>query len=281
MYKIVGTQSREEFKRYYICKVNSKVKKNLGKYVVIHRVFEGERLQIIAECYVDDELEDDTIAMDQTLRAALAIDRNDDSFYGFNDLVHMAALKVSFKKRLENSIGNFFSFRYIVLRFNRPTISDAEKNIVRVSLDSLRVVGVDDGDTIIMEYAALVDNVYILKSVKAQAFALGESASKSLKNREHKWNKFENYEDFLDVIEIDYDIRCTLGASDLQPIYIRRDVRGLFLKQFRDFGITFLLAILAILQGIDNGYSNLYLKIILAIAISIFFSIINIRSSIR
>lgn len=281
MYKIVGTQSREEFSRYYICKVNSKVKRNLDKYVVIHRYFEGEELQVIAECYIDESLDNETVAMDQTLRAALAIDRNKDEFHGFKELVSISKLEIPLKKRLENTVGNIFSFRYIVLRFNRPTISDAEKNIVRVSLDSLRVAGVDDGDSIIIEYASLVDNSYVLKSISAQAFALGENDHKFSKNRSETWNKFESYEDSLDVIEIDYDMRCILGTSDLQPIYIRRDVKGLFLKQFRDFGITFLLAILAILQGIGSEYMNLYLKVILAIGISIFFSIINIRSSIK
>lgn len=281
MYKIVGTESRKEFKRYYICKVNSKLKKDLGKYVVIHRDFEGRRLQVIAECYLDDNLDDETIAMDQTLREALAVSRNEDEFFGFNELVNINRLELPLKKRLENTIGNFFGFRYIVLRFNRPTVSDAEKNIVKVSLDSLKVVGVGDGDTIIMEYAALVDNSYILKSAKAQAFDLDGNNSKFIKNRLHKWNRFENYEDSLDVIEIDFDIRCSLATGDLQPIYIRRDVRGLFLKQFRDFGMTFLLAILAIFQGIDSDYWNLYLKIILAIVISVAFSLVNIRSSIK
>lgn len=72
-----------------------------------------------------------------------------------------------------------------------------------------------------------------------------------------------------------------MATGDLQPIYIRRDVRGLFLKQFRDFGMTFLLAILAIFQGIDSDYWNLYLKIILAVIISVAFSLVNIRSSIK
>lgn len=167
MYKIVGTESRKEFKKYYICKVNSKLRKKLGKYVVIHRDFEGRKLQVIAECYANDNLDDETIAMDQTLRGALAISRNQDEFFGFTELVDIATLKVPLKKRIENTIGSLFSFRYIVLRFNRPTVSDAEKNIVKVSLDSLKVVGVDDGDTIIMEYAALEDDSYILKSTKA------------------------------------------------------------------------------------------------------------------
>ncbi len=281
MYNVVATKNRSEFRDYYICKVNKSNFSKLSRYIVISREHEGRMFRVISKCFVDDALGDEYVAMDQTLRSAIAISRKNDDFDGFKEKVELDILHIPIKKRISNVIASIFSFRYIILRYNRPIVADCEKNIVRTNADSLNIIGINDQDTIVMEYAAQRGKGFELKSCTVQCLLKNDMNEADIKNNSQDYNNIENHDDDLNVIQMDYDQRVILGTGDLQPIYVRRDIYGLFLKQFREFGLTFFITIIAFLFGFGEGLFNYFLYIVLAFVISIIFSIINIRSTIK
>lgn len=103
-FKVQSTNEweRKQVKNDYLIAVNNKVKRELhiGKYAIVKRLFENnlskqpEWRTIVMHCrvVVDDDLNDDEVAMDQTIRNSLGI-----TYVGLDSTirVRIARLKMS------------------------------------------------------------------------------------------------------------------------------------------------------------------------------------------
>lgn len=147
--KVHGTnyKQRDQAKSDYIVVVNSKKKKEIGldKYAVVEMLFKnpemkGEYRNMITfgKVIVDDELEDDSVALDQTIRDALGME-----FNSTDGRVKISPLKRTFSQRLA---ACFKPGQTLYMRVNFPSLNDMEKKICRVSADSLKLMKANEGN---------------------------------------------------------------------------------------------------------------------------------------
>jgi hypothetical protein len=139
----------------YILVINSKIREkyNLKKYAIVKYLFkhqvesdwEYKEFRTLARVLVDDNLSDNEVALDQTLRNALGIPYN---YEENNVMVELARAKLSFKKRL---LSIFNSGRHVLLRVEKPDIIDIEKDYCRISDDVIKVLQTDVGKRIVID----------------------------------------------------------------------------------------------------------------------------------
>ncbi len=147
--KVHGTnyKQRDKAGSDYIVVVNSKKKKEigLGKYAVVEMLFKnpemkGEYRNMITfgKVVVDEELDDDSVGMDQTIRDALGME-----FNSTDGRVKVSPLNRTFSQRL---LAGLKPGQTLYMRVNYPSLNDMEKKICRVSADSLRLMKANNGN---------------------------------------------------------------------------------------------------------------------------------------
>ena len=147
--KVHGTnyKQRDKAGSDYIVVVNSKKKKEigLGKYAVVEMLFKnpemkGEYRNMITfgKVVVDEELDDDSVGMDQTIRDALGM-----KFNSTDGRVKVSPLNRTFSQRL---LAGLKPGQTLYMRVNYPSLNDMEKKICRVSADSLRLMKANNGN---------------------------------------------------------------------------------------------------------------------------------------
>ncbi len=131
----------------YIVVVNSKKKKEIGldQYAVVEMLFKNPEMKgeyrtmiTFGKVIVDDALDDDSVALDQTIRDALGME-----FNSTDGRVKVSPLKRTFPQRLA---ACFKPGQTLYMRVNFPSLNDMEKKICRVSADSLKLMKANDGN---------------------------------------------------------------------------------------------------------------------------------------
>ena len=147
--KVHGTNyhQRDHAKDDYIVVVNSKKKKEIGldKYAVVEMLFKNPEMKgeyrtmiTFGKVVVDDELDDDSVALDQTIRDALGM-----AFNSTDGRVKISPLRRTFSQRLA---ACFKPGQTLYMRVNYPSLNDMEKKICRVSADSLKLMNAHEGN---------------------------------------------------------------------------------------------------------------------------------------
>ena len=166
-----NSQQRKKHKNDYIIVINSECKKALGieKYGVIKCLkknavtgYKDEYfcLHSFGRIITDDELETDEIAIDQTLRNALGAKTNIT-----NDLrIMLCPLSLGFQANL----SRFFNKRiYFNLRVLHSDLGDMEKDLCRVSENTMELSQTSPGNHLILENAIseVIRDIKYLESV--------------------------------------------------------------------------------------------------------------------
>lgn len=296
-YNVKGTEDRTGSKDNYIICVNEANKQKLGKFAVVehkHKNYEVP-LRAYGRVLVNNSLADHEVMLDQTLRIAVAISYNNDEFTGFQEKVRLYPLKISLRKRIFNFIASKFAIRYIYCRYNIPNIIDVEKELIRISEDTFDLLGCQNSDNVICEFPFQnEDGEFVLNTYKVQAYTASGKMIDERKRIENDINDPNNirYRSVLQILEldpdiprifIDYHIRESLGTKELQPIAVRRDVKGLFLQQIMHFGLVLMLTLITMASVIPG--ENTWIKLLYTSLVSIVFSIVlvllNIRSTLK
>lgn len=275
---------------YQIC-VNSSVKKkmHLGKFAVVTYYQPNLYKELKAPCIVviDENLGDNLIRVDQTLRTAIGID------YGFDTnktTVKIFPLCLTWIQLLKNFITSILGKRYIFFRVNKADIPDMEKNLCKIPPETFHLLGCDIGDSIVIENMELHGSSYSLEVYKIKAY---EASENLIENRVIKEKKTEdkgfsarypsatkllNLSEDIPRIFLDMDARKTLKVDAMESLRVSRDISNLFQKQIREFGIIFFLSILAGAKVFPIELSQL---IVISILIALSLVLINIRSRIK
>ncbi|WP_105618656.1 hypothetical protein [Vallitalea okinawensis] len=295
-FKISGTIDRKGAKYNYIIVVNKSMKEKLGSFAVIeHKSPNYDKpLRAYGRVLINNKLKSDEVMLDQTIRTAIGISYNNDSFYGFSEVVNLYPLKVSLKQHFHTYIASIFAIRYIYCRFNVPNIIDAEKNIVRIPEDTFDLIGCSNRDTIICEFPAKVKGEYILKTYKSQGYIASTGMIDErirVENDEDDPNntrylsslKLLGLQPDIPRIFLDYHIREKLNTQELQPIAIRRDVKGLFFKQIIEFGLVLMVTLITLISIVPGEitWGKLVVTSLLASLVSIVLIILKIRSTLK
>ncbi|NVM53294.1 MAG: gamma-glutamylcyclotransferase [Candidatus Helarchaeota archaeon] len=280
-FQVLGTSIRSDAGSNYICELNSSILKNNdianGSYVLLlnevedpfldkHRIF-----AIQANCLKNDFLKSNEIRVDQSIRDALGLKKGE----GIR-IVKSRLKKPPFYERL-------FNYQYVFCRVKRSEIVDMEKRMVRIFQDTMEIIGIEPGDIIVIESE--------FESVKNRAFEISVDAVKKRIELEKKSSKA-----FLEAKAAGtaggiFDIDCTsyfnltLEGEDIPPIYmdkemrdklrvgfcdavrIRRTAMNPVEREFTDFVMIIIIAMLGIVLTIPNLSFVASISIIVSIII--------------
>jgi hypothetical protein len=295
-FQIKGTEDRTGSKYNYILCVNEKNKRKLGKFAVVehqHKNYEVP-LRAYGRVLVNNSLKDDEVMMDQTLRIAVAISYNNDAFDGFAEKVKLYPLRIPLLKRICNFVASKFAIRYIYCRYNIPNIIDVEKELIRISEDTFELLGCVSGDNVVCEFPAQQGEEFVLRSYSVQAYTASANMIEERKRIENDENDPNNTR-YLSVLQIfqlepdiprifiDYHIRERLGTEELEPIAVRREIKGLFLKQIMEFGIVLMITLITTVSVIPGEitWRKLTVTSVISLGVSILLVLLNIRSALR
>ena len=120
---------------------------------------------------------------------------------------------------------------------------------------------------VICEFPAKINGKFVLRTYKVQGYVATESMIVKrieIENNENDPNntrylsalKLLNLQPDIPRIFMDYHIRETLKTQELQPIAVRRDVKGLFLKQIIEFGIMLMITLVAMVEILPGDIVN-------------------------
>ncbi|GEM_PF-1554707 len=289
---VLPTKDRSDARDDYIICINSSVKKRLrlGKFAVVEYYHPniGRKLKAPCRVAVDETLHDNQIRIDQTLRNAIGIPFNYDRN---KTTVEIYPLHLSWFQRLLDIISYILGRRYLFFRVCKADIPDMEKNLCRIPLDAFKLLGCEVGDKVVCESIVLEGNSHKLKVHGIKAY---ESSDEMIKRREkleeaNASARYPSAEKLLNVspdiprIFLDAHIREILQVDSLDPIRVRRDLSDLFFKQVREFGIIFLLSVLAAAQILpDEIRQQVLIPMVMAsLALAVFLILINIRAKIK
>ncbi len=295
-FNIRGTEDRTGSKYNYIICVNESLRKRLGKFAIV--VHQNKNYSVPLRAYgrvlVNNSLKDDEVMLDQTLRIAIGISYNNDSFHGFEEKVKLYPLKISLINQIKNFVASIFAVRYIYCRYNVPNIIDAEKNLIRIPADAFDLLGCKSGDTVICEFPKKINEEYVLITHRVQGYTSTDRMIEErikIENNENDPNharylsslRLLGLQPDIPRIFIDYHIREKLGAKELQPIAVRRDVKDLFLKRSIEFGLILMITLItmvSVLPG-DVTWKKFVVTSFVSIFVSVTLVLLNIRSSLK
>lgn len=151
-----NTSQRKKVKDDYIVAINNENKKKLKlsnfaivKYLFSHTTNDGQiefkEMKVLSRVIVDNNVPVDEIAMDQTLRNAIAIPFN---FELKSVKVSIARARFSFLKRITSL---FNSGRHVLLRVEKPDVIDIEKDYCRLSEDVIKILQTDIGKRLVLD----------------------------------------------------------------------------------------------------------------------------------
>lgn len=156
VYKVRSTsvKNRKKVKHDYIIAMNSKVKRVNGikRYAVVKYLFkynspkgnEWRTMVAFGRVVIDASLDDDEVALDQTIRNALGMEF--DKFLDYE--VKIFTLKQSLRQKI---LSYLRPGQFLYLRVNYPALNDMEKNICRISPNSAKLLNSNDGNSVWVE----------------------------------------------------------------------------------------------------------------------------------
>jgi hypothetical protein len=170
-----------------------------------------------------------------------------------------------------------------------------EKNICRIPSDAIKLLGTEPGRKIVYEAPTRQrDNLYRLKEISVHTYELHDELVKRRERIEEKditarYPSPELLKVIPDVWRIfcDKHLRDYLELDSLDSVRGRRSVSDIFLNELREFGVLFLLTLLATTFTLFQAFqieNLLYLIIIcfaLSAVISVSITLLKIRSKVR
>ena len=219
-----------------------RLKVKSGAYV---EVSYGNAL-VLACLSVDQELDNETIRMDQTLRAATCLDMimggsgKKELVYrpgGDRDLEHPIVVRRAIF-RGPSLLDKLVKQQYIICTIHHAMPDDMERSVARLTTDSMKVIGIQPGDKVL-----LVSHKR-RKAVRCLAmnpdFPLpSDSMLKYFPAPCH----VSQYEEMrLPWVTMDLETRVILGVEPWQPIFVGRYVPQLLAPELTELTVAVVLA---------------------------------------
>lgn len=280
-FRVLGTSIRTEAGSNYICELNSKILEEnnikVGSFLLLLNEVEDPYLDrqrifsIQAKCLPNDFLKPEEIRVDQSIRDAIGIKKKE-------------LIRIS-KSRLKSPpfYERIFNYQYVFCRVKRSEIVDMEKRMIRIRHDTMEIIGIQNGDLVVIESE--------YNTVRIRAFEISTEAVQRRIELEKKSSKA-----FLEAkasgnAEAIFDIDCTsffnltLEGEDIPPIYmdkemrdklrvnfcdavrIRRTAMNSIEREFTDFVMIIIIAVLGIVLTIPNLHIFATIGIILSIIV--------------
>lgn len=310
-FNVLRTRDRSDARDDYLLCVNSSVKKRrgLGRFAVVayhpptlerksthHHPDFKNKLVVPCRVAIDENLKDNQVRVDETLRNAIGIPFIYHKFgaavpeeVGFS--VEIYPLHLSPFQRFQNFISYIFGKRYLFFRVSPASIPDLEKNLCMIPIDTFKLLGCENGDKIVLDSVIFDKGYFRLKSIKMKSYAAPNELINERKKSEEPdiEARYVSAEKLLQVspdikrIFVDAHIRYTLKVDQIDPLRVRRDLSNLFFKQIREFGIIFFLSLLTGTQlfTIEVSWQSFVLIVATSLIIAFLIILTNTRAAIK
>ncbi len=206
--------------------------------------------------YSKEEKETDkyVIRLDQTIRAAIGVNKKVDS-----SSYHEVSIGKVPKKRKEPFSEWLFGFgrQRSVARVLMASYTDMEVDICRIRETTMECIGIENGDKIVIESTTMSINIRALNlseqmvTVRDKAQEKDDSIYSLKKNPRLLAIKEINKDDDLPLIFIDLDARIKLGVEVGDPVVISRNTRYAISKNIQSFTIPLIAMLVGVLEGVE------------------------------
>ncbi|MBN2441837.1 MAG: hypothetical protein JXJ04_10835 [Spirochaetales bacterium] len=260
-FTVRGTKIREKTQGQFLVKMNPKSISMLkriqnGKRVFVSHEQDGHIYTVSAMLQADDSVDEEDIEVDQKIREALFVRKCEKVFL----------------KPYENpkgpSVNNFFN-KLFGIQTNIVCVKSANKNdmelpLCRISAHTMETIGVESGDTIIIESPT--------SSIRMKIFELTNDII-----RQRIDSIPEEKKETLPWILMDFDARSHLGIKKNDPVIIYRDLNYLAGKKVHLLSEPLVLTIIGAILGFDLS-TQLQIGILaLGMFLVIIFNFIDLR----
>lgn len=284
-YRVAKTHRRSGSRGDYSVVIAPSVKRRLGldTFAAIgHAHPSGVALRVPCRLSVQDGLEEDLALVDHSLRFALGI-----PFDGHEACrIALFPLNLTSRQKVRYRLSGLLGRRYIMLRVCKPLMNDIESDLCRIPVTAFPLLGVEEGDDVVLESVVERDGSFQLRSVKLQAFVASESMIKERESLESPESgaRFIQAESVLGVtpdLERVFLDRLDRADLDVEPVHAVRAGRSLgnqFAKNLREFGVIALASLFAIIPFISFGIARALPWVLGALAVAVLLVLWRIRS---
>lgn len=259
MLRPTETRHRRDARDDYVIVVHPELARARGLKrfaVVSHDCGDGRSLRVYGRLVEDGDMDPGEIRLDQTLRNAIGIPFDLGGARAYP--LELFPLKLGFLASLRELATRWLGRRYLFLRVAKLNPPDIEKDICRVPLDALRLMGTAEGNRIVLVSCVPQGpgRPYVLRNASIKAFELSDdmlAARQALQQAD--WSA--RYVDFCALMEIKPDIaavfldahvRERLQLAQGDAIKVRRDFIDLFKAEAVEVGILFLVSLFSVVQ---------------------------------
>lgn len=253
----------------YLLRVSEATHDELGapaRAVVQNAVQNGDTsVTLLAHCalQVDHDLDDDEVALDQTVRNAIGIPFGHATDAAF---VCVGPLVASAWQLSKLTLARWLGARNVFVRVVKAHVPDMEKELARLSPDTFHLLGTRPGNVVVVEAVTLGNDGFRLAKRRVRAYELTDDIIEARQGA-HKPSLSARFVDArgvlginpdLEGIWLDAELRCALASQQVEPVRVRRDTLNVFMQEFRAFGVVFFLSAVAILQvlPLSRSWSN-------------------------
>jgi hypothetical protein len=226
-----------------------------GGYVSVAFPIDGHEMRIVARCVSDANRSstDVDVALDQVIRDALGVQ--------IKEHVQLAQVDRNEPFLARYGAKLFGPHRYLVMRSQVADLMSAEMGICLVSRTALNILGVSDGERIVIEGSpGTVGPVgrLVLKAHEVPEIVMDRRHELEGGSRESRYPSSRDalavYPD-LPWIFLDADARQRLGIEDepLSAVRVRADRRFQVVKEIREFYLVFAVAAIALIAALRGA----------------------------
>ncbi|HHM04966.1 MAG TPA: hypothetical protein ENJ19_04380 [Gammaproteobacteria bacterium] len=268
------------------------LEKGLRDYAVVTRkLAEGPELRAYGRVRLDRNLAKRELRLDQTLRNALGIPYEIEAGERHPEL-DLFPLTLGLGQTLLEWFTRVLGRRYLFLRVAKLDPPDIEKNICRVPLDALCLLGTAAGKRVVLVSCLPADDgrSYRLHNMAIKAFELSD---KMVQNRvdlqQEDWGaRYVNAAKLLGVepdiasVYLDAHARNRLQLEAGQAVKVRRDFPDLFWAEAVEIGILFFVSLFALGEVLPELFGWRRAAIVpLAAILSVLFLLVRIRARVK
>ncbi len=288
------TRHRERARDDYVIAVHPAFARARGlkRFAVVnHRRADGRVLRVYGRVLPDERLDPGEIRLDQTLRNAIGIPF--DLGGGQTYPLEVCPLKMGLRGTLLETVTRWLGRRYLFLRVAKLNPPDIEKNLCRVPLDALRLLGTAEGNRVVLVSCVPQGpgEPYVLRNTSIKAFELSDDMlAARAAQLEAKWSA--RYVDACALLGIrpdiagvflDAHIRDCLKLEQGDAIKVRRDFLDLFKAEAVEVGILFFVSLFAVVQVLPMppSWSLLAMAFPISVVLSALFLLVRIRAKVK
>ena len=283
---VVKTEDRGNTGGELIVQMNPEtfISKSVGKYILLRKNLDADSsLETQALVRFKNDIEPNTIGLDQKLRTALAVNPGEDYI---SVITTYAGNSMNWFRKL---LRNFFRTQTNLVRVGLSSYSDMEINMCRIRKESMDSINVQEGDVIVIESAS--------KRIKLPVFELTGFLQDELEAKENymlerypqfaevlEFKSNSEYEKYLDLfpILIDLDVRDDMGVKPGSPLRIYRSIENEIYKRLHLVAIPLIFTLVGALVSFrELGTTFILAMIVFCFFIIVILNFITIRSIVK